>query len=133
MFQLIYVSDFAKSLDGNDLQEILNTARTNNTKLGVSGKLIKVSHHFFQVIEGDEATVRSLYSEIKQDPRHENVRLITSKHSSTREFGDWSMGFSSLLESQHEYDTAFILSEFAKRDSFSRAHHQGIGLLLKQV
>jgi hypothetical protein len=133
MFQLIYVSDFASALDGNDLQDILTTARTKNRELGISGKLIKVSPHFFQAIEGDETTVKKLYNKIKQDPRHQNVRLIMSKHSRTREYGDWSMGFSSLLESQQVHDAAFILRDFAKRASFSQEHHKGIGLLLKQV
>jgi hypothetical protein len=133
MFQLIYVSDFAMALDENDLQDILISARAINSEQGISGKLITVSRHFFQVIEGDEAKVNQLYAKIKQDTRHENVRLVMTKSTGVREFGDWSMGFSNLLESQQAQDAAFILSDFAKRESFSPEHHSGIGLLLKQV
>ena len=133
MYQLIYVSDFAKALNEQDMQSILLSARLCNEDMGISGKLVAVAGHFFQIIEGDEEHVCVVFDKNKRDWRHTNVRIVMTKDTSIREFGDWSMGFSLLLEAQQKGDAATILTNFAQRDIFAREHQQGIHMLLKQV
>lgn len=48
---------------------------------------------FVQLLEGDEADVRSTFDRIAVDPRHEDVELLTEKTVASRQFPDWSMGF----------------------------------------
>ncbi|WP_158770653.1 BLUF domain-containing protein [Paraglaciecola sp. L1A13] len=133
MYQLIYVSDFAKTLDEQDMQNILSNARQCNEASGISGKLVAVTGHFYQIIEGEKEHVCAVFEKIQRDWRHTNVRIVTTKDTSVREFGDWSMGFSLLLEAQQKGDAATILTNFAQRDIFAREHQQGIHMLLKQV
>jgi hypothetical protein len=133
MYQLIYVSDFAKALNEQDMQDILFRARQCNEDMGISGKLVAVAGHFFQIIEGDEEHVSVVFEKIKRDRRHQNIRIVASRNTNYREFGDWTMGFSQLLDAQQKGDVATILTNFAQRETFESEHHQGIHMLLKQV
>ena len=74
-----------------ELGAIHATARTNNTRLGVSGALLVWNESIVQVLEGEEATVRDLYATIHDDPRHDDVRVISEKHVAGRVFGRWAM------------------------------------------
>jgi hypothetical protein len=53
--------------------------------------------NFLQVIEGEEATVDTLFNKISLDPRHKRVFVIVKEPITSRSFGDWSMGFEALL------------------------------------
>ena len=55
------------------LAEIFDVARSNNKKAGVTGALLVTDHWFVQALEGDEATVTTLYQRISGDDRHDKV------------------------------------------------------------
>jgi hypothetical protein len=52
--------------------------------------------NFFQIIEGEEEDVESLYKVILEDERHKECVLIDSAQISEKDFADWSMGFEAL-------------------------------------
>jgi hypothetical protein len=51
--------------------------------------------NFFQVLEGEAATVDALYEKLHRDKRHQQLTLIIREPIARRSFADWSMGFSS--------------------------------------
>ena len=61
-----------------ELGRLFSTARSNNKKRNVSGALLVSGDWFVQVLEGDEADVRSLFGVIEQDRK--STRL-NSSHS----------------------------------------------------
>ena len=75
-FQLLYVSQLAPHCDFAVMTEVVAVARQRNAFLGLSGALLFDGERFCQLLEGDEATVRSMMSRIERDPRHTAVRVL---------------------------------------------------------
>lgn len=90
---LIYTSAATKEFDPSDLKTILQLARSNNAQRSVTGMLLYTSGSFFQVLEGEEATLMELFARIALDPRHESVTKIIHEPIAQRSFSDWTMGF----------------------------------------
>lgn len=90
---LIYTSAATKEFDPSALKTILKLARSNNAQRSVTGMLLYTSGSFFQVLEGEEATLMELFAHIALDPRHESVTKIIHEPIAQRSFSDWTMGF----------------------------------------
>lgn len=93
MIQATYISTPTRPMSTEDLMQILNSARTNNIQLGVSGMLLFTGSEFIQTLEGEEKVVEDLLATIKKDPRHRDLRIIEKKEINAREYADWTMGF----------------------------------------
>lgn len=96
MFRLTYISKSTKTLSDDEMFEILNTARTVNKDLDITGILVRKNDEFFQILEGEESKVRGLYSKICKDSRHFECELLSEKQIDERNFSDWEMAFVSL-------------------------------------
>ena len=94
LVHLIYCSTATRSFSNADLLELLQTARERNRELGVTGMLLYENGGFFQVIEGEPATIDQLYAAIAADPRHNRLTRIIHEPIVRRAFADWTMGFS---------------------------------------
>lgn len=97
---LMYASAAAPGTDASDRKAILQVSRSNNSQRSVTGMLLYTSGSFFQVLEGDEATLKQLFATIVSDPRHRNVTKIIHEPIAQRAFGDWTMGFSEVDPSE---------------------------------
>jgi hypothetical protein len=75
-----------------EFADIFTQARSDNQKRHITGALLLSEEWFVQVLEGDEAAVRSLYADIERDPRHTDVELLSADLVSERLFARWSMG-----------------------------------------
>ena len=75
------------------LRELLQQARTENERQGITGALVYGDGQFMQIIEGNESVLAALYAKLLQDPRHINVVKLADKQIAQRSFQDWSMGF----------------------------------------
>ncbi len=93
------------------LASILESARKNNARLGVTGILLYDAGSFIQVLEGDGPVVRELFEKIGRDPRHDRVTMLGERPIDKRSFGAWTMGYVSL-------DPA-LLKQLPKRHSLS--------------
>jgi hypothetical protein len=126
LYRLIYLSSAVQKMDEAELADLLNQARTKNEKLDISGILLYSDGDFFQLLEGPEQKVKSLYEVIEKDPRHTDCIELIVEPIEEREFTSWSMafrrmsrteaneavpGFSDLLERQ------CLEAEFCKRAS----------------
>jgi len=90
---LIYSSAACAGLKPEALEDILASARTNNARREVTGMLLHTSGSFFQVLEGEEATLLEIFAVIGADKRHERITKIIHEPIVERAFGSWSMGF----------------------------------------
>ena len=94
MIELIYVSRAAYRFDQQQLEQLLQQARTNNQQYDVTGLLLYDGYGtFIQALEGPEDKVQALFNAIEKDNRHSNINKIGYKHITTRNFEQWEMGF----------------------------------------
>jgi len=93
MIRITYASTAKEEWSPEDLLKLLKQCRTNNGAKNITGILLYSNGTFFQVLEGDEATVESVYKTIEKDPRHKDCTLIEKQHITERGFPYWSMGF----------------------------------------
>lgn len=98
MFFIIYASSATKSFSRPELLELLTKARATNTELGITGILLYKDGNFIQVLEGEEAAVRALYTKIEKDARHAGIIVLLQGNEAERQFPDWSMGFRDLSD-----------------------------------
>ncbi|MEM9425533.1 MAG: BLUF domain-containing protein [Pseudomonadota bacterium] len=97
--RLLRVAYFSRNtIAGGDetLQEIdriLETAQTNNSKCGVTGALMFNDGAFAQILEGPGSAVEDVFDRIQLDDRHNDITVLQTDWIDTRTFPNWSMGF----------------------------------------
>ncbi len=93
IYQMVYSSAAVRSLSTTALATLLEQARVNNARLGVTGLLLYHQGSFIQALEGPKDVVEELFQKIKRDPRHDTVVELLSRTLEARQFPHWSMGF----------------------------------------
>ena len=76
--QVIYVSERTEFSD-DSLTNIFDTSQKNNPTKGITGCLLIGSNSYLQFLEGPSLAVEELYSKIRKDSRHKNVKNSTTK------------------------------------------------------
>lgn len=96
-YQLIYLSVRRivepGTIFGQDLRNILRTARSFNRSVGIGGALLFNGTCFAQVLEGDYDEVQALMRRIELDDRHANVTIVEERWVARRDFPHWAMAF----------------------------------------
>ncbi len=94
LFRLVYASRWANVL-GEDIEAALHrivAASIGRNRLAdVTGLLLIHDGWFVQALEGPENQVRQLMEQIRTDPRHREVRVISATSAESRLFKDWNM------------------------------------------
>jgi hypothetical protein len=100
MYKIVYVSQATNQLSGKaGIEKIVETARTFNRPNNITGILLYHAGLFFQMLEGDEQLVKTLFeNKIKKDPRHEGVVVIFEGPMSATFFKTWSMAYHSMSD-----------------------------------
>ena len=93
MYELLYVSLATEDLSEGDLRGLVQNAQKSNAGIDVTGLLAfdEESGSFFQILEGRKDQVLGIYSKIKTDSRHKDVRVLLEDNRDDRRFPDWSM------------------------------------------
>lgn len=103
MIRLLYVSASHGTAEALkvDLSDILESSKKNNQTLGLTGILVHGGGMFMQVLEGPDHQVFKKYTEILEDQRHADCRIVLITTTEERAFPDWAMA---VLEiSNHEF------------------------------
>lgn len=96
MFFLVYASSATQLFTQAELLALLQHSREKNSAVGITGLLLYKDGNFMQVLEGEEAAVRSTFEKIRWDPRHRGVMVLLEGEEAGRQFEYWSMGFQNL-------------------------------------
>ena len=88
--RLVYVSR-PLGYDPLELDDILQTARAHNGRVGITGALISRWDLFLQLLEGPAEAVAETYDRIRRDRRHVEVTLLGTTRTAERLFPDWQM------------------------------------------
>ncbi|MDP9079433.1 MAG: BLUF domain-containing protein [Bacteroidota bacterium] len=110
MKQLAYVSSAVRLMNGEELLEILKTARKNNSERDVTGVLLYSEGTFIQAIEGEGDDVDSIFTAIELDARHKNIIKLIDNTIEKRFFPDWTMGFANIDMDRAREITGFLSS-----------------------
>jgi Sensors of blue-light using FAD len=96
MYFMMYVSSAVTPFSQPELVELLTLCREKNEKLGITGMLLYKDGSFMQLLEGEETTLRELYTVISRDERHCGILMLHKGFQEERQFTGWSMGFRDL-------------------------------------
>lgn len=125
MYELVYCSSARPDLNLESISAILETSIENNSKNDITGCLLYYNQEFIQILEGEEKTIRRLFSKIENDERHSGVILLAEGEKSERDFRTWSMAYHTLSEEEVERfnrevfrDNFIGFSEWAAKDTF---------------
>jgi hypothetical protein len=94
--QLTYLS--RNTVSGDDavidaqLAAILEVSRRNNGRDGITGYLVSDGAWFVQILEGEDDVVMGALVRIRFDPRHADVKVLSTRQIGRRSFPQWSMG-----------------------------------------
>ncbi|MEE7448994.1 blue light sensor protein [Methylobacterium radiotolerans] len=89
---LLYVSRSLAS--PSDVRLIVETSRTRNARLQVTGALVASRSRFAQILEGPRAGVDALMDSIRRDVRHTGVEVLLYDDIERRRFADWTLAYS---------------------------------------
>lgn len=102
MKRVKYVSQFARDLSPEEIQQLVRLAAEKNARMDVTGILMTSGRLFYQILEGPTAHVDQIYQSILQDDRHSHVLVLESEGGvKKRFFPDWSMRMVDLDEDSH--------------------------------
>lgn len=97
MHHIIYQSTETRRLSDEELQQLLVQWRASNQRQGITGILLYSEGQFLQIIEGEEATVRTLFDKISRNYYHVHVDKLADGPIPSRCFTGWSMGYVPLV------------------------------------
>ncbi len=119
MFHLVYVSSAVKLFSEEELQQLLEISRINNSKCGITGMLLYLEGNFIQALEGEKDAVLATNLRIARDPRHRGQLTLLQGEITHREFPEWSMGYRRLDRAAGEQIPGYndFLAQIAKPDA----------------
>ena len=88
---LIYRSRLCDSVPFRDVETMISAANLRNEHESVTGILLFNGLHFFQLLEGPEHSVKTIYQQICKDVRHFNVVELMCDYAPARRFGKAGM------------------------------------------
>ena len=90
---MAYVSSAHGQMTDAELQHLLQQARANNQREGVTGVLLHADGNFVQYIEGQPEALQRVYAVIRADRKHRGLLVLFSGPVSARAFSGWTMAY----------------------------------------
>jgi hypothetical protein len=121
LYNVVYCSRATAGVDDAAVQSIIDTARRFNPVHGITGLLVFGSGIFFQWLEGPRDNVTQLMTNLRADPRHQNVvPLSESEEVRERLFPDWDMELVTTDDIRNVLDDALSTAEDTKNAEILR-------------
>lgn len=102
---VIYRSHICDNVPVKKLEQMVDAANTKNDHADVTGILLFNGTHFFQLLEGPEESVMTIYRHICEDARHYNIVELLRDYAPARRFGKAGMELFDL----REHDSSEVL------------------------
>lgn len=93
ILRLTYISCYNTNNANIEVARILEQARRNNERHGVTGALVINDSYFLQVIEGSRPTINALLHKLVKDKRHISLRIVECREIEQRRWSNWSMKY----------------------------------------
>ncbi len=112
---LIYRSHICDNVPLTELEDMVAAANNKNGHADVTGILLFNGTHFFQLLEGPEASVSAIYHHICEDTRHYNIVELLRDYAPSRRFGKCGMELFDLREYDREEVLQTVLDKGTSR------------------
>ena len=89
---LLYISHSLIGPSSPEMNRIAEIARARNAAADVTGFLYHDDATFLQALEGPEDALEAIFASIRDDTRHDRVRLLARGLTDGRRFAGWSLG-----------------------------------------
>lgn len=94
---ICYISKADPGLTKAMINEIFQITETNNNACNISGILLHSLGNFFQVLEGEEDMLKTLYEDkIKNDTRHSNIYEVYNRSAVNPIFANYISQFKTI-------------------------------------
>ncbi|MCR9129067.1 MAG: BLUF domain-containing protein [Alphaproteobacteria bacterium] len=117
IYRLLYVSTAANTLSAPELEAILETAKTRNAALGLTGLLVFTGRHFMQLLEGERDAVEAVFAAICADDRHSSVAKLIAEPAPDRACPEWAMALQTPEGAEVTPEQAFVANDATIRES----------------
>lgn len=97
------------------VEEMVAMASAKNSEADVTGILLFNGKHFFQLLEGPEESVKTIYSHICEDKRHYNLVELLCDYAPARRFGKTGMELFDLREYERDEVLQTVLDKGTTR------------------
>jgi hypothetical protein len=104
LYQLVYSSTRTPACTDVEIQKILDSCKRNNPGQNITGVLLHSEQYFIQYLEGSKDIIK-VYDQIKTDPRHTKVVMLSYGPIEKRAFPAWHMGYKSLSKERIDFLT----------------------------
>lgn len=115
LIMLSYTCIASHLMTHEELIQLLHQSRESNRNRGITGMLLYMEGCFFQVLEGERATLDSLYVKIARDKRHHHVMKLLEIPLQERGFHAWSMAYRHVTREELVQETG--LTDFLDKDA----------------
>ena len=112
---LLYRSHICEGVTVQAVEDMVALASIKNHKADVTGILLFNGKHFFQLLEGPEQSVKTIYSHICEDARHYNVVELLCDYAPARRFGKTGMELFDLREYSQDEVLQTVLDKGTSR------------------
>ncbi|MBW2522734.1 MAG: BLUF domain-containing protein [Deltaproteobacteria bacterium] len=103
MKRIRYISEFAAPMTAEQISELARRSAENNQRDDITGMLVASGSIFFQLIEGPDEAIDSLFRRIQADDRHHNVLLLGIEQGDLKRVcPDWAMAKADVSELTQE-------------------------------
>lgn len=90
--RITYISSFVQDMSDDELAVLASQAAKNNAENDITGVLMAKGGLFFQIIEGPEENIDSLFTNILKDHRHEKIITLGIQIGDLKRlFPNWNM------------------------------------------
>ncbi len=124
-----YVSTVSANVSNTGIKDLMNFVYSHNNNIGITGILIHSEGNFFQILEGDEETVRMMFERIKKDPRHYNIIKMLDKKIDANSFTEYHTPFT-IISSHNSHSE---LHKFLQKEKINNPeHYESISYLIQK-
>ncbi|WP_055446805.1 BLUF domain-containing protein [Lacinutrix mariniflava] len=124
---ICYKSQVKPTLSILEFESLFNQTQTSNDKSNITGVLVKSKDIFFQIIEGDVATIDSLFEKIKKDNRHSDIIELLNKPISQLSFKAFDTGYTLIDDIDELYGLQIYITDLQNN------HFENSTLFLKII
>lgn len=91
MQHLLYRSRAVANLPAEEVFRIIEVSACNNPNRDLTGFLVFARDQFIQFLEGPEAAIDALMTDLRLDPRHRELEVLLRAPARERLLPDWRM------------------------------------------
>lgn len=97
---ICYISCKSKYLSDQESERLIEETKCKNSTCFITGIIVHVGDHYFQILEGEEKKINTLYKKIVADNRHYEIVELFNKPIKRKYFETYQSSFQTTFDSE---------------------------------